>query len=422
MKESYTIRTGNASSKSSKSQTTEMIESELERIVRDGARRMLQEMLEIEVTEFLERTRYQRGGCFRGYRNGHAPERTIGTGLGAVKLRMPRVSDVPKEVAQNGFESKIIGRYQRVSEETKQLLARLYLEGLSTGDFEPVFRALLGETAPLSKGSVVRLKGQWQSEYEAWSKRRFDGQRYVYIWVDGIYVAAGDEDDKTALLCVLGLREDGEKELLAISLGYRESKESWAKVLRDLRDRGMVRPLVVVGDGALGTWAALDEIWPECRRQRCWNHRIINVLDRLPKRLWGKVRKDMRKASDASTRAECKRQLEVIAGELRRAGQADAAETVLRDLDDFLTFYDFPQEHWVHLRTTNPIESPFAGIRLRTDVAKRFPNRENLLYLVYKLMERLSRNWRRANGPNLCKLLLDGVRFVDGKLAELKAA
>lgn len=383
---------------------------------------MLQEALELEVSEFLERARYERGQAFRGYRNGHAPERAIGTGLGAVEVRMPRISDVPKEVAPDGFESKIIGRYQRVSEETQKLLARLYLEGLSTGDFEPVFRALLGETAPLSKSSVSRLEGQWQGEYEAWSKRRLDGQRYLYVWVDGIYIAAGDEEDKTALLCVLGLREDGEKELLAIGLGYRESTESWAGVLRDLRDRGMVSPMVVVGDGALGIWAALREVWPQTRAQRCWNHRIINVLDKLPKRLWSKVRKDLRTASLASTRAECKSQMEQIAAELRRAGQADAAETVVRDLEDFLTLYDFPQEHWIHLRTTNPIESPFAGIRLRTDVAKRFPNRDNLLYLIYKLMERLSRNWRRANGPNLCRLVLDGKRFVDGKLEDTLAA
>jgi putative transposase len=422
LKGSYTKKAASARPEMISPVAKEMISSELEQLARDGARRMLQEALEIEVSEFLERARYERGKAFRGYRNGHAPERTIGTGLGAVSLRMPRVSEVPKEVAADGFESKIVGRYQRISEETQKLLARLYLEGLSTGDFEPVFRALLGETAPLSKSSVVRLKSHWQAEYEAWSKRRLDKQRYVYVWVDGIYVAAGDEDDKTALLCVLGLREDGEKELLAIGLGYRESKESWAEVLRGLRDRGMVWPLVAIGDGALGFWAAQADVWPQTRRQRCWNHRIPNVLDKLPKRLWAKVRKDLRTASNAPTRAKCKSKMEEIAAELKRAGQADAAETVMRDLDDFLTFYDFPQEHWVHLRTTNPIESIFAGIRLRTDVAKRFPNRNNTLYLIYKLIERLSRNWRRANGSNLCKLVLDGVRFEDGKLMDLVAA
>ncbi len=369
-----------------------------------------------------DRVRYERGQAFRGYRNGHAPERTIGVGLGAVKVRMPRVSDVPKEVAPEGFQSEIVGRYQRISRTTQRLLARLYLEGLSTGDFEPVFRALLGESAPLSATSITRLKEEWQAEYEAWRKRPLDLHRYLYVWADGVYVAAGDEEEKTALLCVLGLREDGEKELLGISLGYRESTESWAEVLRELRDRGMRRPALAVGDGALGIWAALREVWPETRRQRCWNHRVLNVLDKLPKRLWAKVRVDLRKASSCSTREECRKRLEKIAEELRKAGQGPAAETVLRDEEDFLTFYDFPQEHWVHLRTTNPIESIFAGVRLRTDVTKRQANRENALYLVFKVIGRLSDHWRKITGANLCQLVLEGKRFADGRLVDTIAA
>ena len=313
-------------------------------------------------------------------------------------------------------------RYQRLSASAQQLLTRLYLEGVSTGDFEPVFRSLLGETAPLSPSSIVRLKADWQAEFDAWQKRRFDQERYVYCWVDGIYLAAGQEDEKSALLCVLGLRADGQKELLSLTLGYRESTESWAGVLRDLRERGMRRPLLVIGDGALGIWAALGEVWPECRRQRCWNHRVLNVLDALPKRLWAQVRKDLRHAATAANRTEAKRQLEAIAADLRQAGQAAAAETVLRDLDDFLTFYDFPQEHWIHLRTTNPIESIFAGVRLRTNVTKHAPNRENAQYLVFKVIERLSQNWRRITGSNLCELVLSGRTFVDGRLGDLDAA
>jgi transposase-like protein len=332
------------------------------------------------------------------------------------------VSEVPREVAPEGFQSQIVGRYQRVSRTTQRLLARLYLEGLSTGDFEPVFRALLGETAPLSASSVTRLKADWQAEYEGWRTRALDEQRYLYLWVDGIYLAAGGEEEKTALLCVLGLREDGQKELLALVPGYRESTESWAQVLRDLKARGVVCPALVVGDGALGIWAALREVWPTSRCQRCWNHRVLNVLDKLPKRLWAQVRRDLRRAAQATTRAECRRQLETIAADLRRAGQVPAAETVLRDLDDFLTFYDFPQEHWLHLRTTNPIESVFAGIRLRTVVAKRLPNRENAVYLVFKVAQRLSRNWRRITGSNLCQLVLGEQPFVDGKLVDVMAA
>jgi putative transposase len=404
------------------STTRVMFTEELDRLVREGARQMIAAMLEGEVNEFLQRARYQRNGTVRGYRNGYASERTIGVGVGAIPIRQPRVSDVPAEIAPDGFHSQIVPRYQRLSASAQNLLTRLYLEGVSTGDFEPVFRSLLGETAPLSPSSIVRLKADWQEEFASWQKRRLDHERYVYCWVDGIYLAAGQEDEKSALLCVLGLRADGQKELLALHLGYRESTESWAGVLRDLRERGMRRPLLVIGDGALGIWAALSEVWPEVRRQRCWNHRVLNVLDALPKRLWPQVRKDLRHAAPAPSRAEVKRQLEAIAADLRKAGQAAAAETVLRDLDDFLTFYDFPQEHWVHLRTTNPIESIFAGVRLRTNVTKHAPNRENAQYLVFKLIERLSQNWRPITGSNLCQFVLSGRQFVDGKLVDLEAA
>lgn len=401
---------------------SELIRDKLEEIARAGAQRLLAEMLELEVDEFLQRVRYERGQTFRGYRNGHAPERTIGVGMGAIKVRMPRVSDVPHEVAPNGFESQIVGRYQRTSEATQRLLARLYLEGLSTGDFEPTFRVLLGETAPLSPTSITRLKAEWEEEFGTWRQRLLDAHRYLYLWVDGIYLDAGTETERIALLTVVGLNEQGEKELLAMLPGYRESAQSWAEVLRDLRERGLNRPLVVVGDGALGIWAALREVWPQTRRQRCWNHRVLNVLDKLPKRLWPQVRKDLRLAATAPTRAVCCERLEQIAVELRQVGHEAAAETVLRDLDDFLTFYDFPQEHWQHLRTTNPIESIFAGVRLRTNVTKRLPNANNAVYLVFKIVQRLAQHWRKITGSNLCSLVLAGVQFVDGQIAQPMAA
>jgi len=394
----------------------------LEDLARQGAETMLAAALEREVEEFLQRARYVRGREFRGYRNGHAPERTVGVGIGAVPVRMPRVSDVPPEVAPNGFESQIVGRYQRASEATQRLLARLYLEGLSTGDFEPVFRVLLGETAPLSPSSITRLKAEWQEEFDVWRTRGLDQHRYLYLWVDGVYLDAGTEEEKTALLVVVGLNEQGEKELLAMRPGYRESTVSWAEVLRDLRDRGLHSPLVVIGDGALGIWAAAREVWPQARPQRCWNHRVLNVLDKLPKRLWPQVRNDLRLAATAPTRAACQEALEQIAAELRQAGHEAAAETVLRDLDDFLTFYDFPQEHWQHLRTSNPIESVFAGVRLRTNVTKRLPNVNNAVSLVFKIVQRLAQHWRKITGSNLCGLVLAGVRFVDGQMAQSMAA
>jgi putative transposase len=415
-------RNGGEARNTKRSGVAGLVGGKLEEIARQGAQRMLAEALEMEVDEFLQRARYARGQAFRGYRNGHAPERTVGIGMGQVQVRMPRVSAVPLEVAANGFESRIVGRYQRASEQTQRLLAQLYLEGLSTGDFEPVFRALLGETAPLSASSIIRLKGEWQEEFESWRARRLDDHRYLYLWVDGVYLNAGQEEEKTALLCVLGLNEQGEKELLAMVPGYRESMESWAEVLRDLRGRGLKRPMVVIGDGALGIWAALREVWPQTRPQRCWNHRTLNVLDKLPKRLWGQVRKDLRSAATAPTRSACQQGLEEIAADLRQAGQEAAAETVLRDLDDFLTFYDFPQEHWLHLRTTNPIESIFAGVRLRTDVTKRLPNVDNALYLIFKVVGRLSQHWRKVTGSNLCGLVLAGVGFGDGQMAQQLAA
>ncbi len=394
------------------------VSDRLEQVVREGAQRLLAEMLELEVAEFLQRLRYERGQVFRGYRNGYAPQRDVGVGLGQLTVRVPRVSDVPSEVAPDGFHSKIVSRYQRLSRTTQRLLAELYLEGLSTGDFEPVFRALLGEKSPLSPSSVTRLKQEWQDEFEAWKRRSLAEHRYLYLWVDGIYLRAGQEEDKTALLCVLGLREDGEKEFLGMMSGYRESTESWAEVLRDLKSRGLQRPMVVIGDGALGIWAALREVWPEARRQRCWNHRTLNVLSKLPKRLWAQARNDLREAAQAETRETCRQRLQALAGALREIGQGQAAETVLRDIEDFMTFYDFPQEHWLQLRTTNPIESIFAGVRLRTDVTKRLPNRDNALYLVFKVVTRLSQHWRRIGGSNLCHLVLQGRQFVNGQLVE----
>jgi transposase-like protein len=387
----------------------------LEAVVREGARRMLVAALEEEVTAFLGRRRYERGGAFRGYRNGAHLPRQVTVGVGAVDVRVPRVADVPPAVAADGFQSQIVQKYQRASATTQRLLVRLYLEGLATGDFAPVFRELVGETTALSPTAIVRLKEQWADEYAAWRTRALGDHQYAYIWADGVYLDAGQEDERTALLCVLGAREDGEKELLAIALGYRESTASWADVLRDLRDRGLTAPRVAVGDGALGLWAALCAVFPTTAHQRCWNHRVLNVQDKLPKRLQPAARQRLRDMAEAETQADCERRRDAYVAELRAAGQGPAAETVLRDWDDFVTFYRFPKEHWLHLRTTNPLESVFAGVRLRTDATKRMRSRETTLYLVYKLIDRLGQRWRCLNGgATLMRLVLDGDQFVDG--------
>ncbi len=399
---------------------TNVVGDTLEGMVREGARRMLAAALEEEVSAFLGRDRYERGKEFRGYRNGYHPSRELTVGVSAVEVKVPRVSDVPAEVCANGFESKIVKRYERTSRQTQDLFRKLYMEGLSTGDFEPVFRELVGETAALSPNAIVRLKQSWESDYRAWRGRMLNEHRYAYIWADGVYLGAGVDREKTALLCVVGAREDGVKELLAMELGYRESTESWSGVLRSLRDRGMDAPLLAVGDGALGLWAALDGVFPTTAHQRCWNHRALNVQAKLPKSLHSEVRRRLKEMSAAPTRSECERLRDEYVVDLSAEGRVDAAETVVRDWESFVSFYDFPVEHWVHLRTTNPLESVFSAVRLRTDVTRRMKRRDSALYLVFKVALRLSERWRPLNGGrNLMGLLVDGARFEDGILTEL---
>jgi transposase-like protein len=303
--------------------------------------------------------------------------------------------------------------------ETQKLFARLYLEGLSSGDFEPVFRQLLGETAPLSATTVLRIKEEWQAEYEAWRGRPLENERFLYVWVDGIYLGAGLEKEKSCLLTLLGARADGSKDLIAMELGYRESKSSWADVLRGLSARGLRAPLLLIGDGNLGIWGAQIEVWPETKRQRCWNHRLLNLVDKLPKRLQPEVSARLYELYQSPTQTLCERQRDELVAWLRQERQEPAVQTLRRDWDDFVTFYDFPQEHWIHLRTTNPLESVFAGVRLRTDVAKRARKRENALDLVFKVVQRLGRNWRALNGgPSLIQMVAAGAVFRDGLLQE----
>jgi putative transposase len=407
--------------KKSREKQGKEVEDTLEAFVQEGARKILIAALEEEVNGFLGQLRYQRGKEFRGYRNGYHALREITVGLRPVAVRVPRVAKVPADVAPQGFQSQIVKRYQRASETTRRLFARLYLEGLATGDFEPVFRELVGETTALSSNAIVRLKERWEKEYEAWRRRPLWEHRYAYAWADGVYLGAGVEKEKTALLCVVGAREDGEKELLGMEPGYRESKDSWSQTLRDLCNRGLEAPLVATGDGALGLWAALDEVYPTTEHQRCWNHRITNVQSKLPKRCQAEARRRLREMSEAGTQKECEELRDRYVAELWAKSQRTAAETVLRDWDDFITFYHYPKEHWIHLRTTNPIESIFSGVRLRTDATRRMRRRDNALYLVFKIVERLSRNWRGLNGgATLMALVLEGHIFKDGVLQREK--
>jgi len=392
----------------------------LEEIAREGARRMILKALDSEVQEFLGRERYGKSLKFKGYRNGFGKERSISIGFGEVKIRQPRVSDVPPELGEEGFNSRILASYQRSSWGLKKILSRLYLEGLSSGDFEPVFRGILGESAALSSSAILRLKEDWRQEYESWSRRSFGQEFYAYVWVDGVYLKAGLEREKTALLCALGVREDGSKELLAMGEGYRESKASWAEVLRDLKNRGLKTPRLFIGDGALGIWSALDEIYPQSAQQRCWNHKIMNVMDKLPKALQREAGKRLREIYQADTRSQCEEWADIYARDLRAIGQNGAADCLLRDFDKMTAFYDFPKAHWFHLRTTNPLESIFSGVRLRTNVVKRFRGRENARYMIFKLIERLSLNWRPIRERRLLQDLKAGRKFSDGILMEEK--
>ena len=298
---------------------------------------MLEAALRAEVDNFLGRVRYQRGEEFRGYRNGYLPERSIGVGMGAVTVRQPRVRDIPE--GMEPFQSALLGKWERRSRTQARLLVRLYLEGLATGDFEPIFRALVGETAALSPSSIVRLKEEWADEFRLWRGRPIR-ERYVYLFADGVYLKAGLERENTAVLVVLGVREDGNKELLAMQQGYRESASSWAEVLRDLKARGLTEaPLLAVADGALGFWAALSEVYPETRHQRCWNHRSLNIADKLPKRLHAAAKAAVREIYQAPTLAECNRQRAGYCTKLRATGHGDAADCLERDWEDFVTFY-----------------------------------------------------------------------------------
>ena len=391
----------------------EAVNHTLEELAREGARRMLERALATEVDEFLGRPRYERRLLAeQGYRNGYGRPRPVAIGTWPVEVRAPRIADLPTGAPP--FHSAILPRRRMLSPETQRLFARLYLEGLSSGDFEPAFRELLGEHAPLSSSTILRLKEEWGSEYAAWRVRPIKA-RFTYVWADGIYLGVGSEPEHSCLLVIVGAREDGRKELLAMELGYRESTASWIELLRGLRDRGLDAPLLACGDGALGLWAALSEIFPSTRHQRCWNHRVLNVIDKIPKRLWPDVRQRLREVWDAPSRSECELRRDDLARWLHAHGQDDAAETILRDWDDFIAFYDFPAEHWVHIRTSNPIESVFAGVRLRTDVTKRMRRRENALYLVFKVAQRLEHSWRPLNGGvTIMTLLLGGARFVDG--------
>ena len=401
--------------------------SPLDELIREGARRMLQAAIDPEVDDFLAKHSGRRDEQGRRLvvRNGSLPEREILTGAGKLPVRQPRVRDRSSGDDRVWFSPQVLPPYLKRTNSIEELIPWLYLKGISTGDFSEALQALVGERAKgLSANVVVRLKEQWSDEYEAWSKRDLSQKHYVYVWADGIHVNVRLEDDankKQCILVLIGATADGRKELIAILDGYRESEQSWSELLLGLKHRGLtMAPKVAVADGALGFWAAARKTFPEMREQRCWVHKTANVLNNLPKSVQTKARSDLHNIWQAETREAANKAFDHFL-EKYRAKYPKACETLNKDRDVLLTFYDFPTEHWAHLRTTNPIESTFATIRLRHRRTKGNGTRRTSLAMMFKLAESASKKWRRLRGYDQIPLVIQGKQFVDGTLQEYAA-
>jgi transposase-like protein len=383
----------------------------LEEMVRLKVQEYIQEILEDEVETFLGRKKSERiklVDSTPGYWNGHGRERKFAVMNGTITVRRPRVRGT-----EDRFESRIIPFFKRRSKGVGQLLPELYLHGLAKGDFEMALRGLLGDGAPLSASSIARLKAKWQLEYEEWKHQDLSSLEVVYQWADGIYVKAGLEKDKAALLIIIGALTNGRKVFLACDSGYRESKESWSGVLRELKGRGLRLGRLTIADGHLGIWSALGELHAEGKEQRCWNHKIRNVLDCLPKRIRAEAAEQLTKIPYAETLAECERRRNAFV-ERYRTDYPKTTEKLLSDWDRMVTFYSFPKEHWPHLRTTNVVESPFSTVRLRTDAAKRFKKVQNATAIIWKLLQVAEKNFRTLKGYWLLPDVYKGNMFVDG--------
>jgi putative transposase len=395
----------------------------LELCLHEGACRMLQAAIELEVETYIDQHKDQRDE--RGHRlvvrNGHQPPRSILSPMGTVPVAPPRVND-RREGCK--FTSAILPPYLRRTPSIDALVPALYLKGLSTTEFPEALSAILGPgAAGLSAANIVRLKAVWEKDYEEWIRRDLTGKRYVYLWADGVYfnVRLG-EDDRSCILVIMGALPNGTKELLAVWDGQRESKLSWTEVLSDLKRRGMTEPpLLAVGDGALGFWAALREVFSQTREQRCWVHKTANILDLLPKKIQPHAKQAIQQIYMAATRKDALEAFDAFL-ELYEAKYPKAGERLRKDKDELLAFYDFPAEHWQHLRTTNPIESTFATVRLRTRRTKGCGSTKATLTMVFKLATEAEKHWRRLNGSQRIAEVIDGVKFVDGLRKEAKAA
>lgn len=388
-------------------QTSRVVWDNLEEWARRKVQEFVQSLLEEEVTELVGRKKSERRKAVDSplvYRNGYGKGRRLTLGCGTVKVRRPRVRGLEAR-----FESRVLPLFARRTKGISELIPQLYLHGLALGDFDVALKGLLGEEAPVSATTVARLKERWQMEWEEWNRRSLEGLEVVFLWVDGIYVKAGLEKEKAALLVVIGGLNDGRKVVLAVEPGYRESTESWSGVLRNLKERGMNCPRMVTGDGNLGIWGASSNVYPAALEQRCWNHKVVNVLDKLPKKMKLKAKRQLQSIvySENQREAEEKRDLFILW--CQREGYHRAGETLLRDWERMVTFYRFPKEHWKHLRTTNIVESPFAALRLRTDAAKRYRKVENATAVIWKMLMLAEQRFRKLDAPEKLELVYLGI-------------
>ena len=399
----------------------------LEQVAREGARKMLQLALENEVEEFVQKhsNLTDENGRKVVAKNVYMPQRNIVTGMGPLTIIQPRIDDRNlKEYSGNDrFTSNILPRYLRRIPSINNLIPALYLKGISTGDFPTALSAILGEGAKgLSAANIVRLKESWQKDYMQWKSRDLSGKNYVYFWVDGVYFNVRLEDNRSCILVIIGADKHGNKELVAICDGFRESKLSWREMLLDLKQRGLsFAPKLATGDGGLGFWAALGEVFPETRRQRCWVHKTVNILDKMPKSIQAKAKSMIHEMYMAATKEGALKAYDHFI-QTFEPKYPKAVECLRKDKEDLFTFYDFPATHWIHIRTTNPIESTFATVRLRTNKIKGCGSRIATLTMVFKLTMEAARTWKKLKGHQLILLVLENKKFVDGELTEEVAA
>ena len=386
-------------------------------ILRAGAQKMLSQMIQQEVEDWLSQRADLRDeqGRRQVVRNGFLPKREITTGVGQVEVNQPRVRDRRPRDQAEPFTSKILPPYLRKTKSMEELIPWLYLKGISTGDFSEALKALVGPDCPgLSATTITRLKGVWEEEFQEWNKRSLEGKQYVYVWADGVHFNIRLEEDRQCILVLMGATKDGKKELIAVVDGFRESEQSWKGLLLDVKSRGLViEPKLAIGDGALGFWKALKQVYPNTGEQRCWVHKTANVLDKLPKRLQPEAKQKLHDIWMADTREHANQAFDLFL-KTYEAKYPKAVDCLKKDREVLLAFYDFPAEHWIHLRTTNPIESTFATVRLRTKRTKGSGSRTACLTMVYKLMQSASKNWRVLNGSQVLVDVLQGITFIDG--------